>query len=158
MHWLKWLGGSLIGFCALLAGALCAQYEQKKYRQAQGFVALIRHIRSQIECYATPVAQILSTLDERMLLDCGLYTTPEEHSALLLQNELYLPAELLRELQGFFGELGGCYREEQLRCCDYYLERLAPLCTEMQEQLPKRVRLAWLLPPSFVAALALLLI
>ncbi len=158
MHWLKWLGGGLIALCALLAGVLCARYEQKKYRQAQGFVALIRHIRSQIECYGTPVDRILATLEERTLLDCGLCQRPTELSALLLQNEIYLPDELLGELQGFFGELGGSYREQQLRCCSYYLERLAPLCAEMQQLLPKRVRLALLLPPALVAALALVLI
>ena len=158
MHLLEWIGYALIALCALFAGALCADYEKKRNRQAQGFLALVRHFRAQIEHYATPVAQILATLDEQLLLDCGLCERPLSLDILLGGCELCIPLALTEELEGFFGELGSNYREEQLRCCDYYLGRIAPLCAEIGREMPKRVRLAWLLPPSLAAALALTLI
>ena len=53
---------------------------------------------------------------------------------------------------------GGSYRAEQLRCCDYYLERIVPLCDRMTGELPKRERMALILPMAMAAILVLMLL
>ena len=59
-------------------------------------------------------------------------------------------------LRDFSNTLGSSYREEQLRCCDYYIARLVPLCERLRTELPKRLRLAWILPLAVAGALILL--
>ena len=158
MHFFKWAGLCLIALCGLLAGRLFAAYEERKCRQAEGFLALLRHIRMQIDCFSLPVGRILAALDDRVREDCGCPAGSADMAALLDGTRLLLPEEGRELLLSFARDLGGSYREEQLRCCDYYIERLAPLCTGLRAELPKRVRLARVLPAAVSAALILMLI
>ena len=61
-------------------------------------------------------------------------------------------------LADFGAQLGSSYREEQLRCCDYFLERLIPCCDLLRAELPRRERMALILPMAIAAMLVLLLL
>lgn len=158
MHFAKGMGLVLLFACGVGTGLLLARFEQKRCRQAEGFVALVRHVRLQIDCFATPVERILASLDESIREDCALPPHAESFSALLASTRLLVPEELRDLLIGFSGDLGSSYREEQLRCCDYYLSRMTPHCERIRAELPRRVRLWLLLPGALSAALCLMLI
>ena len=158
MHFFKWAGLILLLCCGLGAGRMLAAYETRKCRQAEGFSALIRHIRMQIDCFSLPIARVLSSLDARLCEECGCPAASPDFATLLATTKLLLPEEGEALLCDFAAALGNGYREEQLRCCDYYLERLAPLCAQLRAELPKRVRLARLLPAAISAALILMLL
>ena len=159
MHGFKICGILLLLICGILSGVLFAAFERRKCRQAQGFVALLRYVRLQVECFSQPVAKILAHCDGQILTDCGTESVAlADFSALLADTRLYLPEEFCRLLHDFGRQLGGSYRAEQLRCCDYYLERIVPLCDRMRGELPKRERMALILPMAMAALLVLMLL
>ena len=158
MLYFKWIGILLILLCGVGAGLAFASFERRRFAQAMGFLALLRYIRLQIDCFSLPVCKILGNCDREVLLDCGAPDGARDVPALLQGTRLYLPDEVCRLLQDFSAQLGGSYREEQLRCCDYYVARLAPFCDRLREELPRRTRMALLLPMAFAAILVLLLL
>ena len=159
MHCFKIVGIVLILCCGVLGGLSFAMFERRRYRQAEGFLSLLRHIRLQIDCFSMPVAQILAACDARILADCGTEATAlSDFNALLQGTRLYVPEEMCRLLFDFGTQLGSSYREEQLRCCDYFLERLIPCCDRLRAELPKRERMALILPVAISAMLVLLLL
>ena len=60
--------------------------------------------------------------------------------ALLHASRGCLCGEAARLLTGFVREIGGSYREEQVRRCDYYLTALRAVREQQKEELPARVR------------------
>lgn len=159
MHYFKTLGVLILLLCGVGMGVALAALERRKCRQAEGFLALLRYIRLQIDCFSLPVGRILESCDGKILMDCGVESTAlADFSALLSGTKLYLPEDFCRMLEDFSHQLGGSYRTEQLRCCDYYLERLTPLCDRLQRDLSKRERMMLILPVAIAAMLALILL
>ncbi len=153
----KCFGACAILFCGVLAGRCFAAFERKRLAQAEGFLALLREIRVRIECFSMPITQILSECDRSVLLACGTERTPKDLAALLSDVRLYLSEEICRLLTALSKKLGTGYREEQLRCIDYYVARLSPYCDTLRGELQKRERMALVLPIALCAALILLL-
>ena len=158
MHFFKWLGVGVILCCGIFSGLFFAAFERRRLEQAEGFLSLLRLIRLQIDCFSMPVSRILSQCDKSVLSACGAAAPQSDFKALVRDTKLYLSEEMCRLLTDFAGRLGGSYREEQLRCCEYYLARLAPYCDTLRAELPKRERMALFLPPALSVALILLLL
>ncbi|MBQ8357811.1 MAG: hypothetical protein IJX39_08420 [Clostridia bacterium] len=159
MHYFKPIGIVLILACGVMAGVAFAAFERRRCRQAEGFVALLRHIRLQIDCFSLPVGRILASCDGKILADCGVETAElPDLSALLAGTRLYVPEEMCRLLHDFGAQLGTSYRLEQLRCCDYFLERIIPICDRLRADLPKRERMVLILPMAIAAILVLMLL
>ena len=158
MHFFRWLGVGVILCCGIFSGLFFAAFERRRLEQAEGFLSLLRLIRLQIDCFSAPVSRILAQCDKSVLAACGITTSKTDFKALLLDTKLYLSEEMCRLLTDFAGRLGGSYREEQLRCCEYYLARLAPYCDTLRAELPKHERMALFLPPALSVALILLLL
>ncbi|MBR2464041.1 MAG: stage III sporulation protein AB [Clostridia bacterium] len=158
MHFFRWLGVGVILCCGIFSGLFFAAFERRRLEQAEGFLSLLRLIRLQIDCFSAPVSRILAECDKSVLAACGIASPKTDFKALLRDTKLYLSEEMCRLLTDFAGRLGGSYREEQLRCCEYYLARLAPYCDTLRAELPKRERMALFLPPALSVALILLLL
>lgn len=159
MHFFKLLGAVLIFGCGVLLGMTLARFERARARQGQGFLALLCHIRAQIDCFSIPLGRILASCDEKILADCGVEATDiADLKTLLDGTRLYLGEEACRLLLDFSERLGSSYREEQLRCCDYYIRCFTPVVDRLRAELPKRERMALFLPMALSAALLLLLI
>ena len=145
----------------LLAGSgasLCAvHYERVRLRLLDGWIDLILFIRGQIDCYLTPIDEILRALDPELLHLCMGSTGCTSLSALLQAGRLYLSPEAYRLLSGFVREIGSSSREEQLRRCDYYLEALRTLREKVAEEQPVRIRLSVTLGLCLSIATAILL-
>lgn len=158
MHFFKWLGVGVILCCGIFAGVFFAAFERRRLAQAEGFLALLQTIRLHIDCFSMPVGRILRGCDRGVLLACGVTAPPVDFAALLKETRLYLSEEICRLLAELATRLGAGYREEQLRCCEYYIARLAPYCDRLRAELPKRERMALFLPPALSVALILLLL
>ncbi len=157
MHIFKILGIAALFFCGVLGGIFWASFERARCKQAEGFVDLIRNIRLQIDCFGTPIAGILASLDSHLYAALGTSKPPCDIAHLLAQVPLLVDREYAKLLHDFAACLGTGYREEELRYCDYYLARLAPLAQKARDELEKRTRLALILPLALSAALILLL-
>ena len=159
MSYFKPIGIVLLLLSGIGCGLALASFERRRCRQAEGFVALLRYIRLQIDCFSLPVGRILATCDGRILADCGVEAVElTDFATLLRSTRLYLPEECCRLLCDFGVQLGSSYRAEQLRCCDYFLERLTPCCDRLRAELPKRERMMLILPMAIAAILVLMLL
>jgi len=114
--------------------------ERKRLQALDGWIELIFHIRTRIDCYLTPIGEILATADRELLKPC--MGTPSDSSleALLQKSRFLLSPEANRLLTAFARELGGSYREEQVKRCDYYADALRRLRDKEFDQLPARLR------------------
>ena len=157
MLFTKSFGLVLVLACGGLAGFFLAKFERAKCMQAEGFIDLIRNVRLQIDCFGTPIEKILGSLDDKLYAALGAPRTCADLGELLNSTSLLVDREYAGLLWDFAAALGTGYREEELRYCDYYLTRLAPLAQRIREELEKRLRLALILPLALAATLVLLL-
>ena len=144
----------LVGsFLLLLAGGYVSvaitSFERRRLRVLDGYISLIYYIKGQIDCYATPLGEILASADPAVIAAClGLdMTTPLPQvpadrplSAMVKESRLYLEPETDRLLTTLTGELGSTYREEQVMRCDHYLNALSEERKRLRDTLPARLR------------------
>lgn len=134
MIYFKLLGSLVI----LLVGGIGAlgsiRYERRRLRVLDGWIDMIHYIRGQIDCYLTPLDEILDTFVPT--------DTPADLTALYNASLLYLDAEAKKLLFSFVREIGGGYREEQLRHCDFCIAELRRRREKISGELPMRQQLA----------------
>ena len=104
------------------------------------WIDLILHIRSQIDCYLMPLDEILACTDREILTGCMCHAPHPDLSTLLEASSPYITQESKRLLNAFVKEIGGSYREEQLRRCDYYVNSLRHIRQKIAEELPAKTK------------------
>lgn len=139
---IKTIGVGLILTAGSFASYTAVRYEKKKLSVLDAWIDLIFHIRGQIDCYLTPLDEILACADRDVLLACMCRTPHPNLKTLLDSSSPYLGGECKRLLTAFVREIGGSYREEQLRRCDYYINILRAIRDKMATELPARVKLS----------------
>ena len=135
----------LLGCVTLLLmggmGALTlVNLERKRLETLDGWIELIFHIRTRIDCYLTPIGEILATADTELLKPCQGVPTDRSLEALLQRGRFLLSPEANRLLTAFAREIGCSYREEQVKRCDYYADALRRLRDKEFDALPARLR------------------
>lgn len=142
MIYLKLIGGGLIVSAGGFAAYTMAHAERRRLTVLEAWIDLILFIRSQIDCYLMPLDEILSKSDEAILRACACRTPHPSLPSLLASSRSYLGEESGRLIASFVKEIGGSYREEQLRRCDYYITALRTERNKLAESLPSRIRLS----------------
>lgn len=149
MTLLKLLGALVI----LSTGGVCAfcsvRYERRRLRVLDGWIDMILYIRSQIDCYLTPLQEILDGFVPAH--------APTDLSVLLRASRFYLDEDTLSRLESFTKEIGGGYREEQLRHCDFCIAELRRKRERIAAELPVRQRMAVTLCTCLCLGTAILL-
>ena len=155
----------------LLAGGYVSlwitRFERRRLRVLDGYISLIYYIKSQIDCYAMPLTDILAGADPSVIAAClGVDTLPigdtwesrdPPLSAMIQESRLYLDQEAERLLTTFTGELGRNYRTEQVSRCDYYISALTEERRKLSESMPARIRACGILALSAALGAAVLL-
>ncbi len=137
---LKLLGCLMILSAGGLAAFSAVKYERRKLSVLDGWIDLIFHIRTQIDCYLMPLNEILEGTDRELLHACMGDGAAGGLDTLLQNSQLYLGKEARRLLSAFVREIGTSYREEQVKRCDYYIASLRSLREKQMEELPARTR------------------
>lgn len=157
MIFLKLIGVMLIlsvgGFCATSA----VRYEKKRIRVLDGWIDLIQYIRAKIDCYLMPLGEILSDSATPLSPLCTSDASDTDLAKILHASSAFLDGDSLRLLNGFVGEIGTTYREEQLRRCDYYVSALRAQRERIAAELPTRTRLSVTLSLCIALGTAVLL-
>lgn len=157
MRMLKLLGVFLIIAAGALAALTAVRLEKRKISVLDAWIDLIFYIRSQIDCYLMPLGEILAGTDRTLIRAC-LCTVPHPNlTALYHSSQFYLDNETRRLICAFIREIGGGYREEQLRRCDYYTATLRRIREKKAEELPARIRLCTAICLCVAAGAAILL-
>ena len=137
---LKLFGGVLILTAGVFTAVGSVRRERSKLTALEGWIALIRYIRGQIDCFLTPLDEILLA-DRSLLRACMGHGNEGSLSELLAASAPLLDEEVNMQLRAFVREMGGSYREEQVKRCDYYLSVLLALREKRTAELPLRIRL-----------------
>ena len=135
----------LIGVLLLIGvGAYAAlsvsHHEKKQINVLNGWLDLIYHIRTQIDCYLTPIEQIFADLSAPLLHPLAGNGEVKNPTQLFHRTRRYMDSETARLLEGFIREIGAGYREEQIKRCDYYLAQLQSIRDRRRALLPDRLR------------------
>ncbi len=119
--------------------------EERRLREGEGFLQLLRYIRAQIACFATPLPEIYAAFENEALAACGFLAVLREggiEAALAAcRDSLHAEKAERKTLLEAARELGGGYREQQLATCDYYIGALEELCRTRRAEYPGRLRL-----------------
>lgn len=138
---LKMLGGTMVIGAGSIAACYLASYEKKKLTVLDAWIDLIFHIRGQIDCYLMPLDEILACADAAILKGCMCRTPHPDLHTLFRASSPYLAEESKRLIGSFTKEIGGSYREEQLKRCDYYINALRTIRQKLAEDLPSRIKM-----------------
>lgn len=143
----KMLGVLFMLFVGGIAAYSLVSYEKRTVTVLDGWIDLIRHIRTEIDCYLTPLNEILAKCPagER---DLGI---------LLKRTSVYLDANARHLIEGFQRDLGGSYREQQLKLCDRCIEELRCRRASRAAELPTRLKLSVTLALCITIGSAILL-
>lgn len=159
----------IVGVCLLLlAGGYLAvhfiRYEKKRLRAVDGYISLLFYIKGQIDCYAKPISDILRNVSPTLIAEClgkaendNCLESYDEFPSLIEDSGQLLLPECKRLLNTFSAELGGVYREEQLKRCDYYIDALTREREKISEAMPTRMRVNSVLSISSALIIAVLL-
>ena len=143
-------------FFLLLAGGYLSVFfnrmERRRLQVLDAYIALIRYIKGQIDCYAMPMEEILTRADPHLLRTCmgqgRTYLHDKDEPVLYLpfhemvtESRLYLEPESERLLSAFARELGQTYRHEQVMRCEHYIQALGEERRKLSETAPIRVRM-----------------
>ena len=152
----------VLGMTLLLgAGGLTAHrlshYERKRIAVMNGWLDLLYYIRTGIDCYLTPLEELFSKAPASLLRACMGDNSLQTPNALLRRSKPYLDRESADLLESFAREIGGCYRDEQVRRCDYYIATLRALRDKQKSELPGRLRTRTMLCVCGAFGLAIML-
>ena len=147
----------------VLGGAILAYMLNSKAKctltRTEGFISLLRYIKTQVDCYSMPLSRILENCNDSIYSDCG-YVGEKKPNDLseLISGCPSLDGRALKIMSEFSEEFGKSYRGEQVKLCDRCIDELAILRTEVSEGLPLRRKLNSTLCMSGAMAIVILLI
>lgn len=129
------------------------------HERIEKYILLLRYIRSQIDCFALPICDILGRADRQLLIGCGW----EEESFPSSLEEMLREASVEDEgargiLLEFCEDFGKSYLEEQIRRCDHYISLLDERRDILNKDLPRKKKLNSTLCISGAVAVVILLI
>ena len=122
---LKLVGSLLFALSGVIMALSYSRFQTKKLNTIDGFTSLLFYIKGQIDCFARPRSDILSTLPLEVFCACNCPRGAETLEELVEASRIYLDEEPLRLVAAFAAEFGSTFREEQLRRCDYYISALS---------------------------------
>ena len=158
MSMLRIIGAAVTVFSGIAAAYMLNGAARLTLCQNEAFISLVRFIRTEIECYATPVPRALERCPEGVLCACG-YTghgSPSSVSELAKRCKIY-DSSTQKSVEGFAKSIGRGYREEQLALCDHYIDELENRRRVISAELPIRKKMNSALCVSGALAVVILL-
>lgn len=156
---LKLVGAALLISSSALTGNALYSYECAKLKESEAFLNLIRHIKTRISCYRTPIPEIISDYESKELKECGFldgFDISWNDALSSCTEKLHIDDETKKLLTGFGDELGASAKDEQMNACDYYIERLGSHVEDMRTRLPQKQKL-YRSCPILLGALAVII-
>lgn len=154
------VGALFVLTASVLIGLDICSLESEKIKQGEELCALLRHIRSNIDFFLTPVDEILHDYSSPALDRCGFTSVMKEKGlkTALQDGGLTVRGKTIELLSAFSDELGAGYREDELKRCDYYIEKLNDENRAAAEKFLKNKKMYKYLPPLCVLSIIILFI
>ena len=154
----KLSGCAFIILAGIFTGNALNGADKARVERIDALIALLRFFKLQIDYYCVPVREIFARCDTSLLNSFGIKKAPasfDEFTELISANT---DADAISILKSFSDELGTGFREEQLRSCEYHINRLTELKIALSNANEKRKKLNRVIPFSAAAAIVILLI
>lgn len=167
--WFKCIGSLLLCGAGGYLAVLLSRYERQRLSVLDGYLALLRYIKGQIDCFSMPMEDIMASVSPSVISACRgereirrIYDLPYAETiptfqGLVHQSRNYLGRETERLLSSFSSECGHTYRAEQVGRCEYYISALGEERRRLADALPGRLRTSSTICISCAIAAAVLL-
>ena len=140
--YIKLIGCMLVAVSGLSVTYILNKRASSALICAEGGGELITRIKTEIECFALPIGDILSRIDPSIFERCG-YTgsAPPKDLHGLLEKTLFTDAETERQAVSFVSEFGRCYKNEQVERCSYFMALMEERRRKLASELPSKQKL-----------------
>ncbi len=138
---IKLIGGALIMIFSIGAASYIASGEKNKIEEIEGFIALIRYVRNQIDCFSMPIENILGSCPE-ILFKIGIDEKISSLSELVSKCEMTCGEECEKIINDFAVSLGKGYRERELKICDKSIGELENIKNRLVVSYPSKRKTA----------------
>lgn len=134
--------------------------KKERLRQLDELIGLISHIKSNIDYFMTPVNDILSDYTSVSLEDCGFLEIMRKSDlkSAVLSGAARLCDSEIKLLSEFSDNLGVGYKEEEIRLCDYYIQKLTLASEKEKEKIEKNRNMYKYIPVLCAASIILAVI
>ena len=137
----------LLGVCAIALSGLLGAYflnsdAKERVRRIDGLIALVRHIKTEIECFALPIPKILERCPRELLLSCGYCrgSSPANMQE-LFEGTAVFDGSARTSLEALCQGLGRGYREEQLSLCESCERALEERRRQLSSSLASKIKM-----------------
>ena len=160
---IKLIGSALVVLAGVWASLLLTRYEKRRVAVLDGYVSLIRLIRSEIGCASKPLDHILRDADPALVAACigrrdgRSVPAYADLASMLTASRVWLGTEAERLLGGFASSVGSGFREEEVRRCGECLTALIEVRSRLADGLPARLRTGCTLCVTAALSAALLM-
>ena len=157
--YVKIIGSFLWVAAGFLISMQINKSKREYLRRIEAYIELIKFIRLKIECFVTPIPDILQECDDEILKLCCKgqsipYSIEEIHKSIPRNDN----SKGYRIIRDFFRSIGKSYKDSEIRLCNNSICALIEHKDEIEKRLPseERARTAlWLC--SFCALLLIIL-
>lgn len=156
---LRLLGAAILSLCGVLFAAHLNRNAERHLREAEAWIALLRFVKAQVECFSLPMGEILCRCDADILRNCGCFASvPPKSFSAMLEVSAFCDDECEKIARAFAEEFGRGYRDEATRGCDYYLAQLEAYKNALAKKLPAQKKMNATLSVCGALAVVLLLL
>ena len=158
MVWLKIFGCALIIISGGVAASSFNKIDKDRISRLEALIEFLTFIRREIDYFCVPVKEIFLRADPRILSACGCNENVYDFNSFLNSLTPTPDEEIISVLTSFSRELGGSYREEQLKNCDLHIATLVKIKDKAYADAKKNKKLYTVLCFSAAAAIVILII
>ena len=149
----------MIFMCGIEISRRLNEKISRDHQRIEKYILLLRYIRSQIDCFALPICDILERADKALLAGCGWEREEPPSSVEDMLGEASVEDEGARGiLLEFCKDFGKSYLDEQIRRCDHFISLLDERRNALAKDLPRKKKLNSTLCISGAVAVIILLI
>ena len=156
---LKTAGALTLLLCSLEIAKRLNRAAREDIRIIEAYTELIRYVRTQIDCFAMPIGEILKKCDGGLLVGCGWQSDSIPESLYEIYTSCPVKdGEASKLISSFCADFGNSYLDSQIKLCDTCIEELEKRRTELFTALGARVKLNLTLCISSSLALIILFV
>ncbi len=132
-YWLRLMGGGLVLILAMLIGRGYSAYKDRRIAETEAFIALLSHAEGMISRFLSHGSSLWNGFSSPTLEELGLLPMLREGAApadafAAIQGRLSVNKSCKDRLTEYFCDLGGGYREDELK-------KIAACKSELEEML-----------------------
>ncbi len=130
---MKIIGALIIIIVSVISAYLYEKNIKTKAKHIEEIISFIKYIKSQIEYFSRTLNEIYTGYDVK-----------SEYIYTLIENNgqgAQVSKEVDALIEEFFSNIGKGYKSEEIKLCDYTSERLYASLTQLQLEIPNKIKI-----------------